>query len=73
MNPTVFRESFWNHSMKKWSDKTYPFILNDNYIICFIPFLDVFSRKKWSQKKQKKIKNIGPPHYLRNFPEFTIF
>ena len=52
LKPTVSRESFWNHSIKKWSDITYPFILNDN-IICFIAFLDVFSTKNGYQKTQK--------------------
>ena len=33
--PTVSRESFWNHSIKKWSGITSRFILNNN-IICFI-------------------------------------
>ena len=30
---TVNKESFWNHSIKKWSDIISPFILDDN-IIC---------------------------------------
>ena len=44
--PTVSGESFWNHSIKKWSDITFPFILDYN-IISFISFLDIFSTKKW--------------------------
>ena len=32
---SIVRESFWKHSIKKWSDTTSPFILNDN-IICFM-------------------------------------
>ena len=27
LKPTVSRESFWNHSIKKWSDITSPFII----------------------------------------------
>ena len=41
---TVSRESFWNHSIKKWSNITSSYILNDS-IIYFIAFLGVFSTK----------------------------
>ena len=41
---------FWNLSTNIWSDKTPPFILNDN-VTCFIPFLDVFITKNGYQKK----------------------
>ena len=63
--PTVSRESFWNHSMKKWSDMSSLFILNDN-IICFIAFLDVFSTKNGYQKHthKKSDSRIPPPPYL---------
>ena len=30
LKPTVSREFFWNHSIKKWSDITSPFMLNDH-------------------------------------------
>ena len=46
LKPTVYRESFWNQSITKWSDITSPFILNDN-IICLI---DVFSTNNGYQK-----------------------
>ena len=35
--PESFQQSFWNHSIKKWSDMT------STVVICFIAFLDVFS------------------------------
>ena len=38
LKPTVSRESVCNHSIKKWSDQTSPFHLNDN-MICFIAIL----------------------------------
>ena len=57
---TVSRESFWNHSIKKWSDTTSSFILNDNSI-CFIAFLGVFSTKMINQKKNTKNRNPGRP------------
>ena len=50
----ISRESFWNHSIKKWSDIISFFILNDN-IKCFVTFLDIFSTKKWLPKAQKKL------------------
>ena len=53
----VSRESFWNHSIKKWSDIKSPFIFNYN-IICFIAILDVFGTKK---NYQKCTKNLGIP------------
>ena len=49
LKQTVSRESFWNHSIKKWSDITSPFILNDN-IICIIAFLDVLVQKMVTKK-----------------------
>ena len=52
LKPTVSRESFWNHSIRKWSDIISPFILNDN-IMCFIAFLIVFSTKMVTKKTQK--------------------
>ena len=61
LKPTVSRESFWNHSIKKWSGMTPPFILNGN-IICCTAFLDVFSTKKMVTKKTRKFRNPGPPH-----------
>ena len=71
LKPTVFRESFWNHSIKKWSDIISPFILNDN-IICFIAFLDVFSTKNGFQKNTKKsgLPDPLPPPYLALSPKF---
>ena len=74
LKPTVSRESFWNQSIKKWSDITSPFILNDN-IICFIVCLDVFSAKNGYQKNTKKIRTPGPPPspYLGLIPKFYQF
>ena len=65
LNPTVSRESSWNHSIKKWSDKTSPFILNDSTIF-FIAFADVYITKNGYQK-QKKIRTSGPPHFILDF------
>ena len=63
---TVSRESFWNHSIKKWSDTTTPFISNDS-IICFIAFLEFLVHKMASKKTQK----IGV--YLGLSPKFYHF
>ena len=57
------RESFQNHSIKKWSDISSPFILNDN-IKYFIAFLDVSSTKHGYQKNTKKIRTPGPVYQL---------
>ena len=59
--PTVSREYFWNHSIKKWSDITSPYISNDN-IICFIAFLDVFLVQNGYQKHTKKLGIPDPPN-----------
>ena len=65
--PTISRESFWNHSIKKWSDITSPFILNDN-IICFIALLDVFStNNSYSTPPFMNFSKILPFFYC--FPE----
>ena len=74
LKPTVSRDFFWNHSIKKWSDLTSPFILNGN-IICFIAFLDVLVQKMVT-KKHIKIRNPGPHRPLfrtfsLNLPFFT--
>ena len=55
---------FLNHSIKKWSDITLSFILNDNNI-CFIAFLDVcntnFVLQKMVTKKTQNFRSPGPP------------
>ena len=68
VKPSVSRESFWNHSIEKWSDITSPLILNDS-ITCFIAFLNVFSTKNGYQKKHKKL-GLPPPPYLELGPQF---
>ena len=50
--------SFWNKSIKKWSGS--PFIISNDYSICFIAFLDVFSTKIWLPKKHKKYRTPPP-------------
>ena len=49
LRPTVSRESFWNHSIKIWSDIKSTFILSHSSIA----FLFAFSTKKWLPKKHK--------------------
>ena len=69
----VSRESFWNHGIKKWSDITSPFILND-IIICFIAFFDVFSTKKVVTQKTHKIQDSWTPTpLLRLSPKNEFF
>ena len=58
LKPTVTRESFWNHSIKKWPDIASPFIL-DNNIKGFIAFW-MFLVQKWLQKTQK-FRTPDPP------------
>ena len=53
LKPTVSRESFWNHSINKWSHK------NDD-IICFIAILDVLVQKMVT-KNTKKLGILDPP------------
>ena len=73
LKPTVSRESFWNHSIKKLSDITTPFILNDD-IICIIAFLDVFCTEKSCQNKHKIVWNPGPPPLIKEiFLNFTNY
>ena len=64
LKQTVSRESFWNPSIKKWSDITPPIILNDN-IICFIAFLDVFSKKNGYQTNTKNLEILDPPIFRK--------
>ena len=53
LQPTVSRESFWIHIIKKWSGKTSPFHLDDN-MICFIAFLLFLVQKMVSTKNGYK-------------------
>ena len=71
LKPTVSRESFWNHSIKKWSDIASPFILNDN-IICSISLFDVLVQKMVT-KNHKKFRTPSPLPYLGLFPKFYNF
>ena len=45
LKPTVSRKSFWNHSIKKWSDITSPFISNDNLGLPDPPYLGLRPKK----------------------------
>ena len=45
---------FLNHSIKKWSDITLSFILNDNNI-CFIAFLDVLVQKRLGKQSKEEM------------------
>ena len=65
LKPTVSRESFWNHSIKKWPDIASPFIL-DNNIKGFIAFW-MFLVQKWLPNEHKKFRNPRPPPLFRNF------
>ena len=71
LKPTVSRESFWNHSIKKWPDIASPFIL-DNNIKGFIAFW-MFLVQKWLPNEHKKFRNPRPPPYLGIFPKFYQF
>ena len=62
LKPTVSREYFWKHSIKKWWDTTSAFILNDN-IICFIAFW-IFLVQKMVTKKTQKIGLPDPPFLI---------